>query len=175
MKSNFNNRVYHERRRAARNNVDQSISDSNVKIKRENNVNNELKERKHILNLKLKKLRKIKRENEYKYQSSNLSDKREIRKKFERESEKIKGKIRDINHEKQIIIRLREVNNRLMRENRDIKIELDENRKLKKGKYELINEKTEAIKTENILKKNENGILSSVIQYLRKWLTMLKY
>lgn len=171
IKSNFNYRVYHERRRAARKNVDQNLCGNNFKIKRENNVNNELKERKHLLNMKLKKLRKIRREKECNYQSSNLSDKEQKRKKFERENKKIEDKIRDINNEKQCIIRLREVNNRLIRDNRNIKIELDESRKLK-NENNLINKK------ENIIDANGRSFqilckIKSVIQYLRNWLTML--
>lgn len=172
IKSNFNYRVYHERRRAARKNVDQNLRGNNFKIKRENNVNNKLKERKHLLNIKLKKLRKVKKENEYKYQSSNFSDKKEIRKKFERENKKLEDEIRDINNEKKCIIRLREVNNRLIRENRNIKIGLDESRNLKNENHVLMNKK------ENIIEASDRSsqilcMINNVIQYLRKWLTML--
>jgi hypothetical protein len=168
IKSNNNYSVYHERRRAARNNVDQNLNDDNSSIKRENKISKELKDRKHVLNLKLKKLKKIKKEKQYKYQSSNLSEKSKIRKKFERENKRIKEEIRNINDEKQLIIRLRELNNRLVNENKDIKAKLEESKRSKNR------DRSDCVIQENIVnRESEHGILNCIIQYLRKWLTML--
>lgn len=148
--------VYHERRRAARSNVDHNYSDSN-------NKNCELRERKHVLNVKLNRLRKIKKNKQCRFQSSNFNEKRKIRKKFEMQSKRVEDEIRSISNEKQYLIKLREINNRLIKENKNMKVQLEECRKLRNESENILNNNNN----------NENGFIYRVIHNLRRWLAML--
>lgn len=138
-----------------------------------------MRERKHILNVKLNRISKIKKGKEYKFQSSNLSNKEKFRKQFEKESKVINDRIRDMKNEKQILIRLREINNRLIRENKEIRSKLEEKNKLSDEEVQQNKEQNVIINdVENSNNNTQSGwyanrFLKSVIQNLRKWLTML--